>query len=94
MAEAAKKSGSEGRSKSWYNEEKKNEPAAAKKAEGEAEAEHPMMRELRATLERHATERDDMHKRHGEEYGALLKRDDLIAGAPVQGAGDAAGGSA
>lgn len=71
---------------SWYGKGGgKAEPA--KKAEAEA-PEHPMRREMSAALERHGKERDDMHKRHGEELQALLSREDLMnaqAGAPSPG---------
>lgn len=67
----------------WYNSEAAGKPGDAAGAEDKST---PFSREVAATRERHAGERDDMHKRHDKEFGALLQRDDLLsAGVPTPG---------
>jgi hypothetical protein len=90
MADNAKgkTSGSQGaKSRDWYDAEKKKAPAGDKGGTSDTpQAEHPLKRELSAAMERHATERDDMHKRQREEVNGLLDRDDLVAAqVPVKG---------
>lgn len=89
MADAAgKTSGSQGgKSKSWYDDEKAKGNTDSKGGTSDTPAaEHPLKRELGAAMERHATERGDMDKRHKTEIGGLLDREDLVAAqVPVKG---------
>jgi hypothetical protein len=89
-AKKAEPAGSQGsRAKSWYDGEKAKGNTDAKGGTSDTPdepAEHPMKREMRAAMERHGKERDDMLKRHGEEMNGLLDREDLVnAQVPVAG---------
>lgn len=81
MADAAPKT------KSWYKDEKaKGNTDSKGGGSATPDAEHPLKRELGAAMERHATERGDMDKRHRSEIGGLLDREDLVAAqVPVKG---------
>jgi hypothetical protein len=77
----------------WYGDGKAREGAAAGSGQ-EAEAPSPFMTEMKATMDRHGAEHDDMRKRHSKEMDGLLgKYDEMMAGAAPDAAIGQGGGA-